>query len=421
MAGNPVMHRLMNYIFPSFYFKHGFFPKPESCESFVSEDEFELFDLIVKGIWVQYYVTGERLLDFFYHHYERILSSAEKYIKYVIYACILVEGLTKDVWDRFLAVCTLVTKVGLLAYQLSGKQFYKLAPDILKVFFDKILKGAFYRSGGWECLHKHLFNREYSRIYDELRAAFIENNLEYQKGLASKIEPVIPLLEDEMGNIKKESIEQERYSKYLTRKVMSSANVPLLEELNCPKSLEKQLVSSQAKSPISDPVPEAVIHSKEPKARLELIEDSNSSAESVMINAEEQNVESLSEKGSSNLTVTVSNIFGSSNSTISGPEKLVSDTKSKSTDHADQLKVNMKQLLDPYCSDKSIMTDSKELKDCFKCENIHSHVQSNEINKRSNSSLSPSDVLYLNGFADLMKLKIEDLISSFESLSLECS
>ncbi|GFX09734.1 hypothetical protein TNCV_653331 [Trichonephila clavipes] len=405
MAENSTMHHLMKYLFPSFYIEYSFLPikhDPKSSDSFVPKGELtkHLFCLIIKGIWVQSYVIGEKWFNFFHQHHERILSSPRKYVKYVIYACILVEGLTNDAYERFIAVCSLVTKAGIVAYQFFGKLFYKLTPHILRVFFDEILKKAFYKCGGWKLLNKHILRQKYLKFFDKYSGnKSFRNNQKIQNKLARKVAQITKLPKYETSNIKQETVEQERYSESLTRKVISTVHPFLLAELGNRKFQEKQRISSQAKTYISYPVSEAAaIPTEKSKVNFELVQKSLGSAKKVIKNVEKQSEDSSCQKFPSNLTAKA--------------KSSVSDLASDSTTILiNELKVNVR-----LPQDKNVAADSK---DDFKNKSSHLQEPSSKERRHEHSNLSLSQSRSLNNVSTglrNLKRNIEDVISIFNSL-----
>ncbi|GFS47738.1 hypothetical protein TNIN_31851 [Trichonephila inaurata madagascariensis] len=346
---------------------------------------------------------GEKWFDFFHQHHERILSSPRKYVKYVIYACILVEGLTNNAYERFISVCSLATKAGIFAYQFFGKLFYKLTPHILRVFFDEILKKAFYKCGGWKLLNKHILRQKYLKFFDKYSGnKSFRNNRKNQNKLARKVAQITKLPKYETSNIKQETVEHERYSESLTRKVMSTVRPSLLAGLGNCKFQLKQRISSQAKTCITYPVFEVpVIPTEKSKVNLELVQKSFGSSKKVIKNVEKQSEDSSCQKFPSNLAAKA--------------KSSVSDLASDSSTLLDnELRVNVR-----LPQDKNVAADSK---DYFKNKSSHLQVQARIKGRHENSNLSLSQSRSLNNVNIALrnlKSNIKDLVLIFNLLDPE--
>ncbi|GFW86826.1 uncharacterized protein TNCV_2809811 [Trichonephila clavipes] len=169
MANDALFQHLMHHLFPYYYAKYHNIPGFECVETFVPKGALtkNLFDIIAKAMHLFEDFIIWSWIESLEYNSEKI-KSFETYILYVMMFCIEKKTLIKDIYERFINVCSLVTVIGLHNLFTTGKTFYKLTPRILTVFFEKALKEDFKKRGGWKRLEKYIMRQYYLEYHEML-------------------------------------------------------------------------------------------------------------------------------------------------------------------------------------------------------------------------------------------------------------
>ncbi|GFQ69327.1 uncharacterized protein TNCT_63221 [Trichonephila clavata] len=169
MANDALFQHLMSHLFPYYYAKYHNVPGLECAETFVPKGALteNLFNIIVKAInLLEVFIICSWIESLEYN--SESIKDFETYILHVMMFCFEKKTLIKDIYERFINVCSLVTVIGLHTFFTTGKKFYKLTPRILTVFFEEALKEDFKKRGGWKRLEKYLMCKDYLEYYDLL-------------------------------------------------------------------------------------------------------------------------------------------------------------------------------------------------------------------------------------------------------------
>ncbi|GFV12487.1 uncharacterized protein TNCV_1792661 [Trichonephila clavipes] len=237
MADDPIFRHLTNQLFPYYYVKYGKIPLIMECtDSFVEKGVLTkyLFGTIVKAIYVLENAVASSWAVYLNTNHELMTYSPKLYVNHVMKICRLEKELIHDVFERFISVCALVTAIGIFTYRNTWKNFYKLTPLILGVFFENVLKEDFEKQGGWECFEQYLLHQGYADWYDKLRISESVADVanlpeEFQiktKQLVSRRQRIdsTDIILEEIGNRLRTA--------YLTREVFKSIDASILKELN---------------------------------------------------------------------------------------------------------------------------------------------------------------------------------------------
>ncbi|GFY73947.1 uncharacterized protein TNIN_243541 [Trichonephila inaurata madagascariensis] len=177
-----------------------------------------------------------------------VTSSPKMYISYAILLSWTEVHVVEDQYARFLIVLTLVNYMARVAYDFTGRKFYKLSPKILTVLFDKVLKEDFYKGGGWKSLKKHILNKKYSEIYDEYEAYDFNNSYSLKK-LMQRIQDIFLHPRPSFEHLHSlEQISNFEIINDLTRDVMSLVETSLVNELNLNTEQSLSKVTEGSKS-----------------------------------------------------------------------------------------------------------------------------------------------------------------------------
>ncbi|GFQ93935.1 hypothetical protein TNCT_594161 [Trichonephila clavata] len=190
--------------------------------------------LIIKAMCVLSHVIIGKWQDFIEDNSEIMMFSPEVYVGNVARMCQVVVDFTTDIYERFLSVCCLVIQTGEFACKDNGSVYYKLTPYILKVFYTKVLKDAFYKRGGWKRLERYLQSKDYINLKNRMDDA----ESDYEKSrltteLAYYIKEKIKTLEYNPHDMFGKKMDDADYSiaNDIIRNVIFSLEVPLFEEL----------------------------------------------------------------------------------------------------------------------------------------------------------------------------------------------
>ncbi|GFV47696.1 uncharacterized protein TNCV_1708921 [Trichonephila clavipes] len=193
---------------------------------------FAVLEIVITDVWSEF--VNARL--------EVMVSSPQKYIRYMMIMCSAEVERYIDIYDRFLIVLSLVIFTAEMMFDVTRKPFNKLNPQILTVFFENVLREDFYKRGGWNRLEKHILSRKYTEYYKEcLPYEFDFHNL--PEDLKQRIRICFsPKLTSISCRVRR----HERRFSNLTRKVMSYVDTSLLKILSSPKVNTEQSVSKEA-------------------------------------------------------------------------------------------------------------------------------------------------------------------------------
>ncbi|GFT57625.1 uncharacterized protein NPIL_436441 [Nephila pilipes] len=167
--------------------------------------------------------------------------SQEKYVGHSIAICLLVNVMFNGIYDKFLFVISVVICTAEMAHASFGREFYKLTPLILNVFFERVLREDFDKRGGWKRLEKHIMNKKYNEYYDVL----VVSKFTASDELLRKIEDIF--LSDVSSNlIRKPPIQTlDETIDCLTREVISSVDTSQLNNLISHNLSEESSASTQ--------------------------------------------------------------------------------------------------------------------------------------------------------------------------------
>ncbi|GFY78109.1 hypothetical protein TNIN_339901 [Trichonephila inaurata madagascariensis] len=228
MANDALFQHLTSHLFPYYYAKYHKILGFECVETFVPMGALtnNLFDIIAKAMHLFEAFIIWSWMESLEYNSEKI-KHFETYILYVMMFCIQKKTLIKDIYERFINVCSLVTVIGLHNLYTTGKKFYKLTPQILTVFFEKALKEDFKKRGGWKRLEKYIMSQDYLEYFELLcgapipREEYDEKANEFTSRRSHVHSPFLPL--------QKES--ENQLASYLTMKVISCLDASLVTEL----------------------------------------------------------------------------------------------------------------------------------------------------------------------------------------------
>ncbi|GFY50905.1 uncharacterized protein TNIN_161311 [Trichonephila inaurata madagascariensis] len=239
MASDPIFRHLMQEFFPYsfeetsdslFKFNQKFTPKGPLSKNLLNliAEAFLAIETVVHETWARRLAIIQRSM----------MQSAELYICHLMCICFTEQQIVTDIYDLFLNVIVLVRYITRMIFYTTGKKLFKLASRILTVFFENSLREDFMKHGGWERLEKHILNRKYHEYYNECaRYDFITESI--PQDLKEKIRPSLSFSNElpEYINVRITD---------LTRKVISSVESSLLNEISSPKSNKEISVSKEA-------------------------------------------------------------------------------------------------------------------------------------------------------------------------------
>ncbi|GFY57531.1 hypothetical protein TNIN_314811 [Trichonephila inaurata madagascariensis] len=214
--------------------------EPPSAQKILT-DEYNY--LVINAINVQRQVIIGKWIDFLEDFFKIMLSSPRMYVLSVVCMCQVVVDFTTDIYERFLSVCCLPLQIGEFACKDSGLVFYKLTPYILKEFYAEVLKDSFYKRGGWQRLERYLRKQDYiilKILIDHAESDSEESPLVTE--LSNYIKEKIKTLEYDPSAmvLKKINDDLNSIAKDITHRVISSLEVPLLEELMNSSIIEQE-------------------------------------------------------------------------------------------------------------------------------------------------------------------------------------
>ncbi|GFT57621.1 uncharacterized protein NPIL_436421 [Nephila pilipes] len=173
-------------------------------------------------------------------------SSTEFYVSYLFCTCLLFRKATICTYDLLLFVLSFVVCAVKLWYESAGRNFYKLTPYILAIFFELFLREDFEKRGGWKHLEKHILRKKYNEYYDQLEAygpAVLDE-------LNGKIRDTFLSEQRVVSEKEIENIKIEAYN--VSHEVLRCVEAPLLHELNTVGLLNKErCVTTLAEGPSS--------------------------------------------------------------------------------------------------------------------------------------------------------------------------
>ncbi|GFT84779.1 hypothetical protein NPIL_224901 [Nephila pilipes] len=165
MSDAELFQHLMDHLLSFYFRKIGLIPECDH-RPFVEKGALtqSLLEMIAKAM----FVLGESLAraweTFTGALMNLVVPTPEKYVWHIITVCLVEERLTPLFYEKFVHVCALATTLGVVVYLATQKEFYKLTPRILTVFFENILIHGFKTHGGWNKLEKDLASQDYVHI-----------------------------------------------------------------------------------------------------------------------------------------------------------------------------------------------------------------------------------------------------------------
>ncbi|GFT18839.1 uncharacterized protein NPIL_232901 [Nephila pilipes] len=258
MADDMIFRHLTNQLFPYYYVKYGKIPLNIECQDlFVERGALSryLFEIIVKTIYVLENTVASPWTVYLNTNHELMIHSPKLYVNHVMRICRLEEQLVQDTHERFVSVCALVTAIGIIIYRITRKNFYKLTPLILTVFFENVLKEDFEKQGGWEHLQQYLLHQGYADWHDKLgiSGSVVEDATNLPEEFRIKTKELISRRQRiNSTDMILEEINNRLRTVYLTRVVMKSIDASLQEELSSYTLCVRQSISNPVKKPISN-------------------------------------------------------------------------------------------------------------------------------------------------------------------------
>ncbi|GFS49874.1 uncharacterized protein NPIL_448221 [Nephila pilipes] len=200
-----------------------------------------LLHVLPKAFAVVEVKIKELCKDYLDKKFKRMESSLEKYVEHSIGICLLVKAMFNGIYDIFLFVISVVICTAEITHVATGREFYKLTPLILNVFFERVLREDFDKRGGWKRLEKYIMNQKYDEYYEELVASKFVVSYE----LLGKIEAIF--LADVRSNLfcKPPVRTSDVKIECLIREVISSVETSQLNNLISQNSREESSVSTQ--------------------------------------------------------------------------------------------------------------------------------------------------------------------------------
>lgn len=185
-------------------------------------------------MWVQSQVGIEKWKHFLQEFSNIMLSSPQMYIRSITCICLVVVDFTKDIYDQFISVYSLIIKIDDFVCKGNYMLFYKLTPFILKVFYTESLKEAFYKRGGWEYLGDYLQSKEYIKWHDKFKNVSSTAEERLNKEFKDYIQKTTETLAyDPFDMVSRKLTDNNDFViDDVTNKVISSLGTSLLEELN---------------------------------------------------------------------------------------------------------------------------------------------------------------------------------------------
>ncbi|GFS49871.1 uncharacterized protein NPIL_448191 [Nephila pilipes] len=192
---------------------------------------FAVQEIVIKDTWSE-------------HIHDNLTFTPEQYVWHLSLMCCSAKRIVSDIYDRFLIVISIVTCIAELTFVATGRNFYKLTPQILSVFFENVLRKNFDKRGGWKRLEKHIVSRKYLECYDDL----VASNFDPDEELRLKIRKIFLITSPSISfPISENEREVTRhYTDHLTRKVMRSIEPSLLMQLSFSKLNKEPPVPTQA-------------------------------------------------------------------------------------------------------------------------------------------------------------------------------
>ncbi|GFV12471.1 hypothetical protein TNCV_1792501 [Trichonephila clavipes] len=238
MASDALFQHFVRHLFPYFYVKYLKLEADSDCvEPFVAKGPLteNLFDVITKAMFELQDMLIASWVENFDRERQLMTSSAEKYISQTILFCHAQQLVIKDIYERFIVVCALITITGMYTYRTTGKKFYKLTPLILTVFFEGVLKEAFKKRGGWKRFERYIMLQDYVEYY-ETYSAFLTYK-EQKKDIPEDIKEKMRAFESRRkhfyvlyGNIEEGT--ENVHIVELTREAVKALDTSLIAELD---------------------------------------------------------------------------------------------------------------------------------------------------------------------------------------------
>ncbi|GFT88172.1 hypothetical protein NPIL_637591 [Nephila pilipes] len=154
-------------LFQSLWYELKLLEKPVTIYEFEESYRFHGSVLLNlhKAVWVHRKISPLFWIPFLYRNIDRMTSSQELYVIYtnfVLYHTVICKS---NPFDQFVSVCSLITAIAELCSDVGHPEVLSYSPNILEVFFDRVLKEAFDKHGGWEGLQEYILKQNYLKFY----------------------------------------------------------------------------------------------------------------------------------------------------------------------------------------------------------------------------------------------------------------
>ncbi|KAF8771755.1 hypothetical protein HNY73_019130 [Argiope bruennichi] len=121
----------------------------------------EFLQNINEVLFTKLIFTRKRWERFFNVFPDKMLSSPEMYLKYVIYACRQEASMYLKIFERFLSVFSLLIYITRETLKRTEVNFFKIVPDVFMVIYEKEMKESFHKCGGFHQFSKYVNNPKY--------------------------------------------------------------------------------------------------------------------------------------------------------------------------------------------------------------------------------------------------------------------
>ncbi|GFS86940.1 uncharacterized protein NPIL_464231 [Nephila pilipes] len=237
MSDEILFRHLMDHLFSFYYEKFFGHLECNKTETFVAKGALTqyLFEMIATAVFVLDHSLVVPWVTLLKKQLNRMLSSPEMYVSYLMQICVIETELTTNICEKFVNVCGVVTAMGVYIYFTTRRKFYKLTPRILIVFFENQLNSDFKLRGGWTALEEYLCRQDYLQVSGE-------------SGEKSPKKVEDKLLELRRKNVSfgmGEGSGNYQLLKNLTGQVVSTLDSSLITELSLSSQEEKLLTSTK--------------------------------------------------------------------------------------------------------------------------------------------------------------------------------
>ncbi|GBO22819.1 hypothetical protein AVEN_11374-1 [Araneus ventricosus] len=163
---DPTVRRLTKKVFPYLWVRHKLMSSIPSTGIFAFSEITVFSQEIGNAVIVYLHMYRPTLSNYLEKHIPSMPKSKMQFWTHVAFLCLQVRLTNDNVFDYFLTTCAITAEVALHCYMNGYDDVLSFASAFFCAFFENELYEGFYKSGGWEGLHRYIEDTSCKELYE---------------------------------------------------------------------------------------------------------------------------------------------------------------------------------------------------------------------------------------------------------------